>query len=94
MFLNDALERDGKAITELVNHQVGCNAELAAHPTAQVTQHGDIYKIGILGLLNGAIGNSPSGDIGAKGKLDSSTGRFILIKRFVDLREEKVDVLA
>jgi len=92
--LNDALARDPAAITSLVNMRADCNDSLAAHPTIQVNKHGDVHRIGILGLLNGTLGGGPSGDIGAKGRLDSSNGKFIEIKRFVDLRLEKVDMLA
>ncbi len=92
--LNEALECDREAITELVNMRVECNDGLSAHPTIQVGMFKDVHKVGVLGLLNGALGNSPSGVIGAKGTMDGDTGRFLRIKRFVDLREEIVDVLA
>ncbi len=92
--LNEALERDPGAVTQLVNLRVACNDELATHPTIQVHKFGDVHKIGILGLLNGALGGGPSGDIGAQGALDPKTGQFTRIKRFVDLRVERLDVLA
>ena len=92
--LNDALERDPSAITELVNMRAGCNESLAGHPTIQVQKFGDSHRIGILGLINGVFGGGPSGDIGAKGSLDAGTGKFVRVKRFVDLRKEKLDMLA
>ena len=92
--LNDALARDPEAITGLVNMRVNCNDALAAHPTIQVNRYGDVHRIGILGLLNGALGGGPSGDIGAKGRLDPVSGKFLDIKRFVDLRVDKVDMFA
>lgn len=92
--LNEALERDPEAVTALVNHRVACNDSLAAHPTIQVHRFGDVHKIGLLGLLNGALGGGPSGDIGAKGAIDPQTGRFTMVKRFVDLRMDRLDVLA
>ncbi len=92
--LNDALERDPEAITQLVNLRVACNTELAAHPVIQVAEQKGETRIGVLGLINGALGDSPSGVIGAKGSLDTATGQFTRIKRFVDLRNEKVDVIA
>jgi len=92
--LNDALERDAQAVTQLVNLRADCNERLAAHPTIKVQKYGDVHRIGILGLLNGALGGGPSGDIGAKGKIDPNTGKFVRIKRFVDLRTERLDVLA
>lgn len=92
--LNEALELDADAITRLVNMRVDCDASLAGHPTIRVSRYGDTDRIGVLGLINGAIGNSPTGDIGAEGLLNEKTGTFTRIKRFVDLREEKLDVLA
>ena len=92
--LNDALERDPEAITQLVNLRVTCNAELAAHPLVQVADHDGETRIGILGLINGALGSSPTGVIGARGTVDNATGQFLRVKQFVDLRNEKVDLIA
>ena len=92
--LNDAVERDPEAMTELVNMRANCNERLAAHPTIQVQKYSEVHRIGILGILNGVFGGGPSGDIGAKGPINPQTGHFIRIKRFVDLRVEKLDVLA
>ena len=72
--LNDALQRDAKAVVDLVNMRVDCNEQLAAHPTIKVNKYGDVHRIGVLGLLNGALGGGPSGDIGAKGTVDPNTG--------------------
>ena len=47
----------------------------------------------MLGLLNGALGGS-SGDIGAKGSINGDTDNFIKIKKFVDLRAERLDIIA
>ena len=92
--LNEALERDADAITSLVNLRVPCNVQLAAHPLIRVGLYEDEHRVGVLGLLNGVLGDSPSGAIGAKGTRDERTGRFVRIRRFVDLRPEKTDVLA
>ncbi|MGA0392838.1 MAG: hypothetical protein ACO3MW_02080 [Rhodospirillales bacterium] len=92
--LNDALERDSEAITRLVNLRVDCNDRLAAHATIQVADYAGIHKIGVLGLLNAALANSPSGVIGAKGRVNADTGLFVEIKQFVDLRAGKFDELA
>lgn len=92
--LNEALELDAEAITDLVNMRVACNARLAAHRTIQTGVYAGARRIGILGLLNGALGDSPSGVIGAKGPMAADTGHFYSIERFVDLREEKLDTLA
>lgn len=92
--LNEALELDAHAITQLINMRVDCDKALAAHPTIQVHRYGKVHRVGVLGLINGAIGNSPTGDIGAEGLMDKKTGNFTRIKRFVDMRTEKLDVLA
>ncbi len=92
--LNQALSRDPEAITQLVNMRVACNDDLAAHPTIRTGFYAGEHRVGVLGLLNGALGISPSGVIGAKGTMDSETGHFLRIKKFVDLRLVKVDQLA
>ena len=92
--LNQALELDPGAITDLVNMRVECNARLAAHATIRTGVYGGARRVGVLGLLNGALGDSPTGVIGAKGRMDADTSHFLAIERFVDLREEKVDTLA
>ena len=92
--LNDVLDCDSEAITRLINMRVDCNELLASHSTVKVQKFGKSYRIGVLGLLNGALGGSPSGDIGARGIMNPETGKFRQIKTFVDLREERLDVLA
>jgi len=91
--LNAALALDPHALTELVNMRVECNKDLANHPTIQSGQYQDVYRVGFLGLMNGALGDSPTGVIGAEGPIDDVTGRFIKIRRFIDLRRERLDVL-
>ena len=92
--LNDALERDPEAITALINMRVECGEALASHPTIQVGVYGGVHRVGVLGLINGALGESPSGVIGAQGRMDGETGRFLKVRKFVDLRLEKVDFIA
>ena len=43
--------------------------------------------------MNGALSDSPTGVIGAEGPIDETTGHFIKIKRFIDVRRERLDVL-
>ncbi len=90
--LNDALARDPGAITDLVNMRVPCDTLLSSHPTIHTTRIGDENKLGVLGLLNGVLGVSQAGVIGAEGKM-TGTGSFRSIGRFVDLRPEKLDIL-
>jgi hypothetical protein len=91
--LNDALERDPAAITQLVNLRVDCNAQLVNHPTIQSSVYHGTSKVGVLGLLNGIVGNSPSGVIGAEGSIERETGQFIIIRQFIDLRNDKTDII-
>ena len=90
--LNDALARDPKAMTELVNMRVPCNKELSDHPTIHTTLMGADFRLGVLGLLNGALGNSPTGVIGAEGQT-TDAGKFVKVRRFIDLRLNKLDML-
>ena len=92
--LNEALALDAEAITRLVNLRVECNPGLATHQTIQVGAYDGIAKVGVLGLINGIVGDSPTGVIGAKGRIDSATGLFSDVRAFVDLRIEKVDMIA
>lgn len=91
--LNEALARDPDAMTRLVNLRAECNAALAAHPLIQTGIYGGVHRVGLLGLLNAVLGDSPSGVIGAKGTTDPESGLFLRVKEFVDLRKERVDVL-
>ena len=91
--LNDALERDPIAITQLVNLRVNCNPQLVNHLTIQSSDYHGTSKVGVLGLINGIVGNSPSGVIGAEGSIEIDTGKFIVIRKFVDLRNNKTDII-
>ena len=92
--LNDALERDPAAMTRLINLRVPCNDRLAAHPTIAAGLYDDVHKVGVLGLLNGVLGDAPHAVIGAKGRRDSKTGGLRRVRRFVDLRPHITDVRA
>ena len=91
--LNDALKRDPIAITQLVNLRIDCNAQLVNHPTIQSSVYHGVSKVGVLGLVNGIVGNSPSGVIGAEGSIGLETGQFTVIRQFVDLRNDKTDIM-
>lgn len=91
--LNDALARDREAITRLVNMRIACNDRLAAHETVQVRLYDRTPMVGVLGLINGILGDNQAAVIGAEGPLDSA-GRFLQVRRFVDLRSARTDVRA
>lgn len=80
--LNDALERDPRALTQLVNARVTCNEKLTKHRSVQTRALNGEYKLGILGLVNGILGYKHGG-IGAEGDIDSRTGLFRRVRRFV-----------
>jgi hypothetical protein len=64
--LNDLLKLDPDAIKELIESRVQCNEALANHDTVQVSGYADppdglggsdtIYRVGLLGILNGLCG--------------------------------------
>ena len=60
-FLNDLLRIDSMAINSLFNLRVGCNKELADHPTVQVGSFGTYPHVGMIGILNGVFGADESG---------------------------------
>lgn len=62
--LNEALELDERTMRTLVLNRVQCNDALAGHPTIQVLEKDGIYKVGLLGILNGLFGQT-NGVIGA-----------------------------
>lgn len=61
--MNELLEIDSQAITELIQKRVVCNEKLANHPTVQVSydKKYDNYKVGLLGILNGLFGTDEDG---------------------------------
>ncbi|GAB6052725.1 hypothetical protein JCM17960_15450 [Magnetospira thiophila] len=90
--LNDALRRDPVAITQLVNLRADCTKALADHPTIQTVVLDGKHRVGLMGLLNAILGDSPSGVIGARGQ-QLPSGHFSTVIEFVDLRPGKVDLL-
>lgn len=57
--LNEAFESDFAALQTLMCTRVPCNLELANHPSIQIgetlTDRGDFYHLGTLGLINGLL---------------------------------------
>ena len=56
--LNELLEIDSDAVSNLVLNRVECNEELADHSTVQVAwnKEDDTFSVGLLGILNGLFG--------------------------------------
>jgi hypothetical protein len=64
--LNDALNRDHKAIEKLFkNQKVLCNKTLAEHPTIQIGLRNNITTVSILGIINGFFGIDDKNGFGA-----------------------------
>lgn len=60
-FLNELLGLDPAALESLIDLRVPCNKELGEHPTVQTTLDNSIYKVGLLGILNGLFGTDADG---------------------------------
>lgn len=81
--LNRALDADADAITDLLEHRVPCNDELAEDPTIQavvdqaamvVGEPAGPWTVGMLGVLNGICGVHEDGPEEGWGKLSVSYG--------------------
>lgn len=62
--LNEMLEADPEATSQLVNYRVPCNEDLGAHPTIQVGSYPDgngPIRVGLIGVLNGQFGTDERG---------------------------------
>jgi hypothetical protein len=80
--LNDALARDAHAMTQLINARISCDERLSKHSTVQTGVYAGQHKVGVLGLINGVLGYKHGG-IGAEGEVDTRTGLFKRVRRFV-----------
>jgi len=83
LVLNSAVELDKDAIHKLVEFRVRCNAALAMHPTVQVRTDKEsnslgaatlvnVYRVGLLGILNGLLGVDEFGQAYLAGKYDDA----------------------
>lgn len=62
-YLNELLGEDRDAITALVGTRVVCKDILGTHSDVQVISPEDgVYKVGLLGILNGLVGKNADGD--------------------------------
>ena len=76
-FLNRLLKTDRQAITDLLSRRVRCNKKLAEHPTVQCGLRGGIYRVGVLGLLNGFLGADADGWGFLCAFIDDKTGKIL-----------------
>jgi len=59
--LNRALKKDPQAINWLFDFRVACNKALADDPTIMVREEKGGCSLGVLGLLNGILGEKSEG---------------------------------
>ena len=59
--LNEIASVDPEAMKNLIEARVPCNDELVNHPEVQVGAYEGVYKVGILGILNGIFGTYEEG---------------------------------
>lgn len=59
--LNDLVALDPEAMREIIESRVTCNEALAEHPTVQVGATEEVYRVGMLGILNGIFGTIEGG---------------------------------
>ena len=80
-FLNKLLEIDRKALSNIITNRVECNDDLVNHKTVQVAKLDNVYKVGMLGILNGLFGTDERG-YGAIGilVLGNEIQEFVKIK--------------
>ena len=95
--LNQALEADETALTDLIQTRVACNKKLAEHSSIQVglapgcnsEDKKLFYEVGILGLLNGLFGVDEKswGAIAAEMNKTGHVNRFMVREPWSDLPE-------
>jgi len=94
--LNEALEADPEAITNLLNIRIPCNKALADHPTIQsgLELSDGSFRISPLGLINGLFGIDERGwgFIGAECEVDENF-QTIKIYRFVFIPDSDSDLV-
>lgn len=90
--LNQALERDPKAISTMMTQRFNCNRALAEHPTIQVSEKEGSHTIGIMGLINGLFGVDKDGHgfIAGIWEIDQNNGldRLVGFKLLEDRLEQ------
>ncbi len=76
--LNRALEADPKAMHQLLSISIQCNERLGEDPTiiCQITED-DQLALGVLGLINGVLGNRSDGKGPLCGIVDKDTGAIV-----------------
>ncbi|SNS20001.1 hypothetical protein SAMN06295912_102234 [Sphingomonas laterariae] len=68
-FLNELLALDSSFVNDLVSHRPPCGCAIANHPSVQVAKHGDTYRTGILGVINGFLGTIDHGPMAGWGPI-------------------------
>ena len=61
--LNRIHQKDPEVLPALIDVRVRCNKELADDPTIQVDARSGKFNVGLLGILNGIVGDEGEGVI-------------------------------
>jgi len=80
-FLNELVDADPVAMTQLIETRVPCDETLVEHPTVQVLVEGDKHSVGMLGILNGIIGARPEDGWGYVAAEFDDDGRLVKFLR-------------
>lgn len=85
--LNEAFAADPVAVAKLVGARVPCNADLANHPTIQVSERDGNFTVGVVGLLNGFLGVNPETGAGYLAAAYDDQSNLIGFQEFVPTLE-------
>lgn len=86
--LNEILNVDAEAMSNLVKNRVECNETLAHYPDVQCGMNNKKFEIGMLGLFNGFFGSFDDGPRKGWGSIAAIIGDDGIIKRFERLENK------
>jgi hypothetical protein len=76
-YLNELHSIDPDAVQSLIESRVPCNQEMAEHESCQVSGAADDFRVGLLGVLNGAFGVDESGRGPIAANYSDRSGEFL-----------------
>ena len=84
-FLNEILKLDSSVAQFIIDNRVACNSLIADHESIQVIcdkEDAGLYKVGLLGILNGLFGSeNETGYIAAVVEKDGSVSSFCRLSK-------------
>lgn len=97
-FLNNLLQIDCIAMSELVGTRVRCNPNMADHPSVQVMARNDPetgevgdFRVGIFGILNGMFGIQEDGMGPMLYLIEDNTNKVIKFMTQEQYKKEKAE---